>query len=556
MAAGRLFISYSSVDGREVALRLADALEAGPPSYQVWLDQRALRPGQDWDEQIAEALRTCRALLFVMSHDSVKPESICKQEWGRALKYRKPVIPLRLNLDAEMPFRLGSRQYIEFGDFELGLARLRQHLAWTMTPEGVLAELEIRLVDAIRKLPRTVQERRAAVESEILELRQQIDRQRLSISNPAIEPAPGHNRGVTAISREEHLPARPASSELVSQWPESHRGDEQPPVPASPESNASRAEFSTAELQNLGLPNRVGATPRYLGAELVAGSIVLDSAICNYSGLNLDDVVVEDAGPVTDSRFLPPFIMADMRSSAEPVPNRSKAHLIEWHAPVIDQGDILTLDLARSDYWLSEATKRTVPRIQQAVLDGQVDLMQMPRRLDVHLVVVSQKDNMLLLTRRGSHVATEPSTWMITVGESMDWDQDQNDGGIPHPARTARRCLTERDELNLPHRIAELAELRLIAIATEWSEMLVNLITITTLPEIDADGMMNYFRRGENVKLDAVPFTPESCIRLLRSQSFSGSDERSNSAPISDISRLALYAALRSRGELSPAAGS
>ena len=40
------FLSYSAADGAEFALRLADALEAGPPSYPVWLDQRALRLGR------------------------------------------------------------------------------------------------------------------------------------------------------------------------------------------------------------------------------------------------------------------------------------------------------------------------------------------------------------------------------------------------------------------------------------------------------------------------------------------------------------------------------
>jgi hypothetical protein len=67
---GRLFISYSRVDGGEFALRLADELLAGPPSYAAWLDVRELQPGQqDWDRQLLEAIRTCTGLLFVMSED-------------------------------------------------------------------------------------------------------------------------------------------------------------------------------------------------------------------------------------------------------------------------------------------------------------------------------------------------------------------------------------------------------------------------------------------------------------------------------------------------------
>ena len=113
------FLSYSSVDARDFALWLADALQAGPPSVPVWLDERMLQPGDDWDEPIAEAIRTCETLLFVMTPDSVQDKSITKREWTRALKYKKPVIPLRIHRDAEMPFRLDPRQYLDFsGDFD------------------------------------------------------------------------------------------------------------------------------------------------------------------------------------------------------------------------------------------------------------------------------------------------------------------------------------------------------------------------------------------------------------------------------------------------------
>ena len=107
---GHHFISYSSVDGLDFALRLNDDLTAGPPPYPAWLDKRRLQPGPDWDDQIAEAIRSCDSLLFVMTRDSVKRQSVCKHEWEYALKYKKPIVPLLLHHDAEisLSFRQSS----------------------------------------------------------------------------------------------------------------------------------------------------------------------------------------------------------------------------------------------------------------------------------------------------------------------------------------------------------------------------------------------------------------------------------------------------------------
>jgi hypothetical protein len=108
------FTSYSSADAWAFAVKLCDRLQVGPSPIVAWLDRREIRPGEDRDTQIDEAIRTCNSLIFVMTPDSVDDKSVCKKEWSRALKYKKPIVPLCLDRDAEMPFRLEDLQYIDF----------------------------------------------------------------------------------------------------------------------------------------------------------------------------------------------------------------------------------------------------------------------------------------------------------------------------------------------------------------------------------------------------------------------------------------------------------
>jgi tetratricopeptide (TPR) repeat protein len=204
-------ISYSAVDGLDFALKLADDLATGPPAFPVWLDKRNIRPGQDWDEQIVEAIRACKAMMFVMTPDSVRANSVCKDEWVRALKYKKPVIPLLRHPDVELPFRLGSREYVDFsGAFDSALARLRRHLAWMDSREGGVQALKDRLADAERELRRAQPEWQARIQDEIDELSREIAQQQLIIDNP--QAAERRVQQSIAVSLEgERQPAKPVS---------------------------------------------------------------------------------------------------------------------------------------------------------------------------------------------------------------------------------------------------------------------------------------------------------------------------------------------------------
>ena len=180
------FISYSVGDAAEFALRLCDELIAGPPPIAAWLDKRNIIPGQGWDEQIVEALKDCKSLIFVMTTDSVEDASGCKNEWLRALKYKKPIIPILLHHDAEMPFQLGNRQHIDFSDnFATGMAQLRKHIKWLSSPEGKLRALKDRLADATRDLRRATDAvKEARAEKDIETLREQIAAQENIVKNP------------------------------------------------------------------------------------------------------------------------------------------------------------------------------------------------------------------------------------------------------------------------------------------------------------------------------------------------------------------------------------
>jgi hypothetical protein len=184
----------------------------------VWLDERELQPGRDWDQQIEEALRTCAGLLFLMTRDSVQPQSECRHEWARALRYKKPIIPLLFDAEAEIPLRLESRQYLDFTeDDEAPLARLREHMRWRSSPEGLLQGLKERLLDAQRDLPRAKAAERLRIEQEINELREQIAAQEQAVADPAGTSLKTTVRIESALERERQ-PAEPVAPRHVTKF--------------------------------------------------------------------------------------------------------------------------------------------------------------------------------------------------------------------------------------------------------------------------------------------------------------------------------------------------
>ena len=182
---GHYFISYSDADGKDFALRLHDALES-TADVLCWLDKLDLAGGGKWSSSIPDAIRDCQLVLFVMTRDGIRDNNTCQQELLTALKYKKPIVPLRLH-KVDLPFLINTRQWIDFtGGFGVGMAKLREHIRWRATPAAALQDLTDRLKDAERDLDRATDPTdRARIQADIDLLTKQIAEQERIVADPA-----------------------------------------------------------------------------------------------------------------------------------------------------------------------------------------------------------------------------------------------------------------------------------------------------------------------------------------------------------------------------------
>lgn len=103
---GAIFISYAS-DDISAAKQLFDELKAlERPGSVAWFDKSALRPGDDWEPAIMQAIRSCTYFLPLISHQTeARTEGYFRLEWreaaarSRRIQGRKFLFPIVIDPD-------------------------------------------------------------------------------------------------------------------------------------------------------------------------------------------------------------------------------------------------------------------------------------------------------------------------------------------------------------------------------------------------------------------------------------------------------------------------
>src|SRR3954469_13513210 len=89
--AGHVFISHGSED-RDEAIALSDFIEAR--GIKTWIAPRNVRPGQDYSEQLQQAIEQCAAFVVLVT-GKANTSPYVRAETEMAFSTSKPIFPVR-----------------------------------------------------------------------------------------------------------------------------------------------------------------------------------------------------------------------------------------------------------------------------------------------------------------------------------------------------------------------------------------------------------------------------------------------------------------------------
>jgi WD40 repeat protein len=141
-----VFISYSRSDQPFVERRLCSAL--ADHGKEVWVDLETIPPAADWRDRIGDGIQAAKALLFVLSPESIESET-CREELDQAVALHKLIVPvLRRSVDGQaVPAELRRRNWIRLSDgddFDAGFASVLEALEDDLEWRDLHARLAVR----------------------------------------------------------------------------------------------------------------------------------------------------------------------------------------------------------------------------------------------------------------------------------------------------------------------------------------------------------------------------------------------------------------------------
>lgn len=110
-----IFLSYAHED-QERAMVVADHVEAA--GVRVWVDERSIPGGVNWDTAIVRGIRQSAAMLVLCSEEAMHSVHV-QQELRLALQYGRPMLPLLIEpctFTEEVEYALAGRQWVEVLD--------------------------------------------------------------------------------------------------------------------------------------------------------------------------------------------------------------------------------------------------------------------------------------------------------------------------------------------------------------------------------------------------------------------------------------------------------
>ncbi len=128
-----VFISYAHKDGLAFAERLYDELHQR--GIAMWRDKNNMRLDRGFTGEIQEAIQNCTHVVVCSTKDTHRADSYVLNEIAYAQGWEKTIIPILFPPPKCPPLPIANFIYIDFTNWENGIAALLERLNTETTPE-------------------------------------------------------------------------------------------------------------------------------------------------------------------------------------------------------------------------------------------------------------------------------------------------------------------------------------------------------------------------------------------------------------------------------------